>query len=190
MSSKVYPGIPDLEMAKSADSIHYTELSSLKGIVNDARQSFESGLSNDLKWRLGQLRSMRKMLKENETPIVDALKRDLGRPHFEAVMGDIVPVLAEVEELAARLPRLTRRRRVRNPLSFVPATVYHKPEPLGVVLIITPWNFPFSLPLQIMAGAIAAGNTLILKLSEESPASSNLLEQLINKYLDTSCIKV
>ena len=97
-------------------------------------------------------------MKENGDALMDALRADLGKPALEAYAMDIAIVAADAETAKKRLPKWTRPERVSSPLNQQPAKARVVREPLGVVLIISPWNYPVQLLLSPLVGAIAAGN--------------------------------
>jgi aldehyde dehydrogenase (NAD+) len=127
---------------------------------------------------------------ENETAIADALDKDLGRSPFEAWMADIASTAGEARDAAKNVRKWMRRKYRLLERSQLPGRGWIQYEPYGTVLIIGAWNFPFVLTLGPAVGAIAAGNTMVLKPSEVCPASSALMAQLVPKYLDPDAIAV
>eukprot|EP00850_Spirogloea_muscicola_P022133 SM000278S10020 [mRNA] locus=s278:107329:110207:- [translate_table: standard] len=127
---------------------------------------------------------------ENEAAIVEALQRDLGKPRLEAVMIDVSAPGAAALEAAKYLKQWTKPEKVPGSIATYPSKPEIVSEPLGVVLIIAPWNFPYMLALEPMVGAIAAGNAIVLKPSEVSPSTSAILAKLIPEYLDQDAIHV
>jgi len=127
---------------------------------------------------------------ENEPAVAAALEQDLGREPFEAWLADIASTAGEAKDAAKNLRRWMRRRYRLLELSQLPGRGWVEYEPYGTVLIIGAWNFPFALTLGPAVGAIAAGNTVVLKPSEVAPASSALMAELVPKYLDPDAIAV
>lgn len=154
------------------------------------RQTFESGRTRPLQWRLDQFAAIERLLDERESSIATALAQDLGRSAHESWLGDVAATRAEAAFAAKNLRRWTRHRRVPIPLALQPGRAQYRYEPLGVVLIIGPWNYPFHLVLGPLIGAIAAGNCAVIKPSEHAPASSALLAGLIPEYLDQGAFAV
>ena len=154
------------------------------------RATYRSGVTRPLAWRRRQLRQLARMLEENEAEFLDALRTDLGKPPVEGFITDIAFVLSEVESMIKHLARWNRAKRVPSPLVTLPARSKLVPEPLGVVLVIAPWNYPVQLLLAPVAGAIAAGNTVVMKPSEISAATSALLGRLVPTYLDPSAVAI
>jgi aldehyde dehydrogenase (NAD+) len=159
-------------------------------LVARLRASFESGRTRPLDWRRAQLKAMKRMLQEREQELLDALATDLGKPRAEAWATDIGFVIAEIDYILKRLRRWTRPERVHAPLVTKPARARIVREPVGVVLVIAPWNYPVQLLLAPVAGAIAAGNCVVAKPSEVASATSAVLARLLPEYLDPECVAV
>lgn len=151
---------------------------------------FNSGITLDVKERIANLKKLRTAILDNEQNIYDALKADLGKSKFESYATEIGYVLEEIRYHIAHLKRWAEPQYSTTPITNFPATSYTINEPLGTVLIIAPWNYPFQLIIAPLIGAISAGNTAILKPSEISANTSDLLEKLVNKTFDPGCIKV
>lgn len=148
-----------------------------------ARELFDTGATRPLAWRLAQLGSLRRMLVERRADFADALGRDLGKHRTEAQLTEIGFVTAEAAHLERHLAAWLRPRPVPVPLAVQPARAWTELTPLGVVLVIGPWNYPVQLVLSPLAGALAAGNTVVLKPSEHAPATSAALARWIPEYL-------
>lgn len=151
--------------------------------VARAREVFDSGTTRPLAWRLRQLGNLRRMLIERRTDFAEALGSDLGKHATEAQLTEIGFVTAEAAHLEKNLEAWLRPRRVPVPLSVQPARAWTEMTPLGVVLVISPWNYPLQLLLAPLAGALAAGNTVVLKPSEHAPATSAAMARWIPEYL-------
>ncbi|CAL0305508.1 unnamed protein product [Lupinus luteus] len=159
-------------------------------LVKDLRESFGSGRTRSYEWRVSQVKALLKMLVDDEQEIVDAIRSDLSRPLFEIVVYEIGFLKNSCEVALKELKQWVKPEKVKTPISTFPSSAEIVPEPLGVALIISPWNYPFVLSLDPVIGALAAGNAVVLKPSEISPASSSLLAKLLGKYMDNSCIRV
>ena len=159
-------------------------------LVERLRKSFDSGVTRPAEWRINQLRQLARMIEDEEPTFLAALKSDLGKSEFEGWLAETGFVLNEVKVAIKDLRRWMRPRRVSAPIVVQPgkATIY--PEPLGVALIISPWNYPFQLVVSPLVGALAAGNCVVLKPSEVAPATSAALAALLPKYLDQDCVAV
>ncbi len=143
-----------------------------------------------MSWRKQQLEQMLKMLEDNESEFLDALATDLGKPRVEGFITDIAFVASEVKSMIKNLKKWNRPERVGTPLVTMPAKSRLIPEPVGVVLVIAPWNYPIQLLLVPVASAIAAGNAVVMKPSEVSAATAALLGRLVPKYFDTSAVAI
>jgi aldehyde dehydrogenase (NAD+) len=159
-------------------------------LLGDLRQVFATGRTRSLQWRLDQLRGIERLLEERESEIAAALADDLGRSAVEAWLGDIASTAAEAAYARKHLKKWMRRRRASLPLSQLPGRAWVQYDPLGVVLVIGPWNYPLYLSLAPLVAAVAAGNCAVLKPSELAPATSALLARLVPEYLDGEAIRV
>lgn len=159
-------------------------------IVKRLRVTFESGRTRPLEWRLEQLDRMAAMLREQEHVFLGALAADLGKPAIEAWATEVGYTLGEIRSARQHLPNWVKATRVATPLAAKPGHADLVPEPLGVALIIAPWNYPLQLLLAPMVGAIAAGNTVLAKPSEITPHVAQAIADLVPRYLDTEAITV
>lgn len=159
-------------------------------VVAEARATYRTGRTRPASWRRDQIEGLVRFLEEQEEAIADALARDLGRNAFEAWGGDIGVVRAEARHALDELDDWMRPRRVSVPLVFAPGRGEVVPEPLGVVLILGPWNYPFQLVLAPAVAALAAGNAVVLKPSEHAPASAELLARVLPGYVDPEAMRV
>ncbi|KAK1277259.1 Aldehyde dehydrogenase family 3 member F1 [Acorus gramineus] len=164
---------------------HYSERS-----VGELRKTFESRKTRGVEWRKSQLRALQRFLMEREDDIFQALKQDLGKPRVEAYRDEVGPLTNSLNLSLKCLDKWMASKKINMPMIAMPTTAELVPEPLGLVLIFSSWNFPFVLSLDPLIGAIAAGNTVVLKPSEASPASSAFLAKTLPKYLDGEAIKV
>ncbi len=167
-----------------------TDVSTIPATVARLRAAFDSGRTTTLEWRRAQLHRLRTLVTEHERELLDALAADVGKPPIEAYAADLGFVTGDVDLALKHLDRWTRPRRVRTPMTSQPAKSSIVREPLGVVLVIAPWNYPIQLQLAPMVAAIAAGNAVVAKPSEVAPHCSALLGRLIPEYLDPEAIAV
>src|SRR3954470_10002536 len=158
--------------------------------VTRLRATFRSGRTKPLEWRRAQLAALLRLLEEREPEFAAALAQDLGRPAVEAWLADLMPVVGEAKHAMKNVRSWMEPTRVKTPISVQPAKAWYQYEPLGVVLIIGPWNYPLHLVLAPLVGAVAAGNCAILKPSEHTPACSALLAKLVPQYLDPEAVAV
>ncbi|HZA12658.1 aldehyde dehydrogenase family protein [Mycobacterium sp.] len=159
-------------------------------IVAKLRDTFATGRTRGADWRKQQLRRLERMMVDNESAIAAALATDLDRKPFEAWLADSATTAAEARYAAKHVGRWMRRRHRLLELAQLPGRGWIEYEPYGTVLIIGAWNYPFYLTLGPAVGAIAAGNTVVLKPSEIAPASSRLMAELVPRYLDDDAIAV
>ncbi|KAJ1380149.1 Aldehyde/histidinol dehydrogenase [Sesbania bispinosa] len=159
-------------------------------LVKELRSSFASGTTRSYEWRVSQVKALLKMVTENEEQIIDALRSDLERPPLETVVYEIGMFKNSCEVTLKELKHWMMPEKVKTSITTFPSSAEIVPEPLGVVLVISAWNYPFLLSLDPVVGAIAAGNAVVLKPSEIAPASSSLLAKLIGKYMDNSSVRV
>lgn len=159
-------------------------------IVAGIRHTFDLGTTRSESWRRAQLVRMRTMLVDRSEDFERALQADLGKSATEAQITEIGFLIAEIDHALTQLRRWMRPRRVPVPIGLQPASARIVPEPLGVALVIAPWNYPLMLALSPALGAIAAGNAVVIKPSELAPATSELLAQLLPDALDRRAIAV
>jgi len=175
-------------MSAAADSRPgpHTDVERIPGTVEGLRRSFASGRTRPLAWRREQLKALRAMMVEHGDELVAALQADLGKPVLEALAADVSSVKREASLALRRLRRWTRPERVG--WLPIPGRMRVIREPLGVVLIIAPWNYPVQLLLSPLVGALAAGNCALLKPSEVTAHTSERLARLVPRYLDSDAI--
>jgi len=154
------------------------------------RAYFDTGATKPLSWRLSQLDALEHFLMERESDIVGALYADLRKPATEAFGSEIVLTRSELRLTRKKLASWMKPERVQTSLAAMPGRSYIYREPLGVTLIIAPWNYPLQLLLLPLIGALAAGNCALLKPSEVSPAVSALVTEWLPKYLDRKAVQV
>ncbi|MFX3635082.1 MAG: aldehyde dehydrogenase [Candidatus Pristimantibacillus sp.] len=153
----------------------------IPSIVEQQRQFFHAGGTISVEARLRQLQSLRAVVKSEERRIFDALKQDLNKSEQEAYLTELGLVLTELTHTIKHLKRWVKPKRLKTPLTHMGSKSYLIPEPFGVTLIIAPWNYPVQLALVPLIGAIAAGNTVVLKPSELAPHVSAVLTDIIRK---------
>jgi len=157
-------------------------IASMRALVNQ-------GVSRPLSWRLDQLDRLSALLDHCEPRLLAALASDLGKPPLEATM-ELVAVRQELQLTRRQLRRWMAPHRLATALFLQPAQARQICEPLGCVLIISPWNYPFQLCLHPLVSALAAGNTAVLKPSEHTPATSALLAELIAAHFPPAVVQV
>ncbi|MCX6479387.1 MAG: aldehyde dehydrogenase family protein [Mycobacterium sp.] len=160
------------------------------GVLQEVRSVFNTGRTRDLNWREQQLRAIERMCDEREAEISAALTADLGRSAFEAWLGDVASTKAEAAFARKHLRKWTKPKRAGLPLAQMPGKAWVQFDPIGVVLIIGPWNYPFFLCMSPLVAAVAAGDAAVIKPSELAPATSALIAKLVPQYLDRDAIRV
>lgn len=155
-----------------------------QSIVDQQQAYFQSGKTKSYAARIEALRALDKAVREHEDEVLKALYADLRKHPQEAYMTEIGPLYSEIRYQRKHLKRWMQARPASSPIALLPGSSTIYPEPLGMVLIITPWNYPFLLSLRAAVGAIAAGNTVILKPSEMSPNTAVILEKIISRVFE------
>lgn len=164
----------------------HSEIGAIPSRVARLRTTFESGRTRSLEWRRAQLQQLVKLHEDHGDELVKALQDDFGKPTLEAYTSDVGQGLSEAKLALRKLKKWTRPERVgRIPLLGAGRILR---EPLGVVLVISPWNYPVGLLLSPLAGAIAAGNCVVLKPSEVTPHTSAALAKYVPQYMDPDAI--
>ena len=158
-------------------------------VLNQLQDLVLSGKTRTGKWRREQLHSLSKLLENHQQEILKALSEDLRKPPTEALF-EIIAVKQEIKLALKNLSKWMQAKQINVPVSLRPAKAFVQPDPLGCILIIGPWNYPFSLTLQPLVAALAAGNTAVLKPSEHAPHVSSLIKKLIEKYFQPNITQV
>ena len=158
-------------------------------VLNQLQELVLSGKTRNEKWRRAQLNSLSNLLENHQQEILKALSQDLGKPATEAFF-EIIAVKQEIKLAQKSLSNWMKTRQINVPVSLKPAQALVQPDPLGCILIIGPWNYPFSLTLPPLVGALAAGNTAVLKPSEHATNVSNLIKKLIEEYFPPEIVQV
>ncbi|KAH8553701.1 Aldehyde/histidinol dehydrogenase [Umbelopsis sp. PMI_123] len=172
--------------------LQYTPVDTIEDTVEHLRRSFNSGISLPLAYRKKQLQQLYNLVTENEALLFAALHKDLRKHEVESIAGEIAPVADECLWFLENLDELAKDEKVK-PRVFLNrlggSTVIRK-DPLGVVLIIGAWNYPIQLLLVPLVGAIAAGNTAVLKPSEVAAHTAAAITALLPNYLDPRCYRI
>lgn len=159
--------------------------------VYHAQQAFfRTGATRPFAFRKKKLQQLLTAIEKNEELIIEALYKDLRKSSFEAFGTEIGPVYKEIQHTLRGLRQWMQPQKVETPLLFFPSSSIIIPDPLGVVLAIGPWNYPFLLIIAPLVSAIAGGNTVILKPSDESIHTSSAIEKMIRETFDESYIAV
>ncbi len=160
------------------------EVMTMESMINKQRTFFNEGHTKPRAFRQERLEALERMITDNQEEIEAALKEDLNKSAFEAYATEIGITLHSLRRAKRKLKRWMKERRVRTPLHHGFTKSRIRPEPLGVVLIVGPYNYPFHLSIEPLIGALAAGNTVVLKPSEFPKAMEKLLKRLIQETFD------
>lgn len=159
-------------------------------LVADLRAHYAGGATRPLAWRRTQLQALKSMLEEREDEFLAALTADLGKSPTEGWMTEVRHVVNEIDHILTHLDRWSAARRVPVRALLRPARARIVPEPLGVALVIAPWNYPLHLLLLPMAYALAAGNAVVGKPSEISAATSRAIARWVPEHLDSRAVRI
>jgi aldehyde dehydrogenase (NAD+) len=158
-------------------------------LLRNQRAFFSSGQTRSLDFRLAQLNALKQAIVKEQEAIIAAIHADLGKPEFEAFLTEI-GVTEEINYAIKHLRSWAKPQKVATSLTTFPSRAEIRPEPLGVVLIISPWNYPFQLMIAPLVGAIAAGNCALLKPSELAPHTSKIISRIIEATFAPNYIAV
>ncbi len=156
----------------------------IKTLIEKQRDYFYTGATLNVEFRLAALQRLKTTIQKYEKDIGAALRADLGKGNLEGYMCETGLVLDEIHYMLKHARSLSRERRVRTPLAQFAARSFQKPSPYGVVLVMSPWNYPFLLTIDPLVDAIAAGNTVVVKPSAYSPHTSELIAKLVFECFD------
>ena len=162
----------------------------LPAVLERARRLVESGQTTSRRFRSEALAALAAVLREHRETWEEAVRADLGAPAFETWATQTGLVLAEIRHARRNLRRWMRPRRVGTPLAVMPARSRIEPAPIGVVLVIAPWNYPLQLSLAPAVAAIAAGNAVVIKPSEHAPQTAGKLAELAPAALPPGLVQV
>ena len=158
--------------------------------INIQKEFFASGATRDVEYRIRQLRSLYHIIQIYEDEICEALYQDLGKSRQEAYLTEIGIVLNQIGHALRHLRKWAKPRKVRTSLMQLKGGGWVIPEPYGVCLILSPWNYPFHLSIAPAVAAIAAGNCVIIKPSEQAPATAELLSKIFNQNFEQRFCRV
>lgn len=156
----------------------------MDNILKKQQNFFKSGKTMSVDFRLEYLKKLRTAIKNNEQKILEALKKDLGKSSTEGYMCEVGLAMSEITYFLKNLKKFVKDKIVPTPITNFHSKSIIKSVPYGNVLIISPWNYPFLLSIEPLVDAIAAGNTVILKPSAYSPATSKVVKELIEEVFE------
>jgi len=154
------------------------------------KKFFNSGTSKSIKYRINSLKKLKKNISLNENDIINALKSDLGKSETETFFSEIALIYIEINLALKNIKRWSKKRKVSSSLINFLSSDYIIPEPYGVTLNISPWNYPFQLSISPLIGAVAAGNTVVLKPSEFSSKTSEIIKKIIENTFEKGHVDV
>lgn len=162
----------------------------MKKLLASHKELFRSGKTRPIPFRIEQLNKLKEAVLAYDQEIVIALKKDLNKPEFEAYTTEIGYVLQSIDHTVKHLEKWAKDKHVKVPFFVLPSTSSIRYEPYGTVLIIAPFNYPFQLLIEPLIGAIAAGNTAVLKPSEYTKNVEDVISRMVNAYFDADYITV
>ena len=164
--------------------------SEIAGVLAAQRNYFNSGVTLPVSFRIAMLKKLYKAVQEQKDAILAALTSDLGKSDYEGFMCEVGLSLTEISYMISHVKKFAKEKVVKTPLAQFASRSYKKPVPYGNVLIMSPWNYPFLLTIEPLANAIAAGNTVIIKPSAYSPATSALVVKIIEETFSPEYVAV
>lgn len=200
-SNPLYP-VPRLMTARELEQIYHAvapkaapataaqTAEPIEDIMARQRAFFATGKTIDVEFRLRALRRLQTAIRTHEAEIELALRADLGKSFFESYMCEVGLTLSELGYQLSHTRRWARPQRVRSDLANFCSTYRRVPEPYGVTLVMSPWNYPFMLTLEPLIGAIAAGNCCVVKPSAYSPATSSIIARLCAEVFEPGHVDV
>lgn len=160
----------------------------IDALYRGQREYFMKGHTSPAEFRIRQCEILRKAVLEYEREIIAAIRKDMGRPETEAYISEVMMVIKEIDYALGRVHLWMKPRRVKTSWMLRPGKSYVLPEPYGNTLIIGPWNYPFHLLFCPLVGAIMAGNTAVLKISEVAGHSAGVIEEMVTRYFEPDYI--
>ena len=162
----------------------------LEEVLKSQKDYFKTDKTKDIDFRIEQLKKLKSTIKENEDRILEALKKDLNKSFFEGYATEVGIVYEEINSQIKHLRKWSKRERVSSSIIYFKSKAYIYKDPYGVALIIGPFNYPFQLIIAPLIGAIAGGNCVVLKPSDNSKHTSQLLYEILNDAFESNYIKV
>jgi len=162
----------------------------LSSIAQDLRSSIHSKGHLSLEVRKKRLEALKKCILTKEAAINQALKEDLGKSTFESYATEVGFILEEIKYTLKNIDSWAKPKKVKTPLTMFPGKSAVYPEPYGVILIVSPWNYPFQLCLSPFLGALAAGNRVVIKPSEFAPKTADVIQAMIEEVFEEHEVQV
>ena len=162
----------------------------IEDIINSQKEFFKTHKTKDVNYRIEKLKRLKAEIKNRENDICKALEKDLGKSSTESYMSEIGMVLEDLTYAIKHTKKWSKKEYHLSPLAQFPSSSYRIAEPYGIALIISPWNYPFLLTIQPLVGAIAAGNCAVVKPSEYSVYTSNIMKEIIEAVFEPKYVSV
>lgn len=162
----------------------------INNLAEELRQSIRKHGHLPLEIRKARIAELKTAILKEEQAISEALKADLGKSVFETYATEVGFILEEISFILGGIDCWAKRRKVKTPIPLFPGKSFIQPEPYGVVLIVSPWNYPFQLTLAPLLGAIAAGNRVVIKPSELAPKTAAIMEKIIHDVFRADEVRV
>ena len=156
-------------------------MQNIPSLIQNQQKFFNSGQSRDVKFRIQKLKKLKFVFEKYENECLLALAKDLGKCRTEGYITEMVLIRDELKIAIRNTKKWSKAKRVPTPIVLAVASSYRQPEPYGVTLIVSPWNYPIALAFAPLIGAISAGNTAVVKPSELAPASSVIISKIISE---------
>ncbi|SNX88106.1 related to aldehyde dehydrogenase [NAD(P)] [Melanopsichium pennsylvanicum] len=176
--------------AAAEAGLEYTSIDDIPRIVNHLRAAFLTGKTRSIEYRKNQLKQLAYMFKDHQDDFVQSLQKDLGRSRFESIFAELMGTTNEIVEAVNKLDKWAKPQKPWAGAAWAMHGASIRSEPKGTVLVLGAWNYPITVQVGPVIGAIAAGNTVILKPSEVAGHTAKLLAELWNKYLDPECYRI
>lgn len=159
----------------------------LDELLQKQKDYFRTGETRDIEFRISKLKRLKKAIKIYEKKVLEALRKDLGKPEQESFFSEVGGIYASIDLFVKNIAKWTKARAVNTPIVQYGES-YIEYEPYGSVLIIVPFNYPFQLAMEPLIGAIASGNTVVVKPSELAPETEKVISDIIREAFDESYV--
>ena len=159
----------------------------LDELLQKQKDYFRTGETRDIEFRISKLKRLKKAIKIYEQKVLEALRKDLGKPEQESFFSEVGGIYASIDLFVKNLAKWTKARAVNTPIVQYGES-YIEYEPYGSVLIIVPFNYSFQLAMEPLIGAIASGNTVVVKPSELAPETEKVISDIIREAFDESYV--
>ena len=173
-----------------AEEIDIKSKVNIPDLISSQKTFFESGATRDFSKRLKKLKALEAVIQKREKDISQALYNDFQKPEFETVITETSFILSELKYIIKNLKKWAKPKKIKSTLLNFPSSDFIYSEPYGTCLVLAPWNYPFQLKVSPAIGAIAAGNTVVLKPSEYAPYTSEIVEEIFAEIFEPEWVSV